>query len=140
MIFGGLGSGKTHLAAAIAHEYRAISGSALFVSVPEMLHYMRRFASSNGSREFDRLFERVMKAQFLVLDDFGEQSNTPWVNENIYQLVNFRYNSQLATVFTVIEGRDRVQERVLSRLMDSRFSTVVYMPKANFRLAGRSKS
>jgi DNA replication protein DnaC len=115
-----------------------------------MLYYMRKFISSSDMRdsrksssqaspELDRIFEQIVKVPFLVVDDIGEQSNSAWVNENLYHLVNYRYNSNLPTVFTLIDGRDKVQEWLLSKLVDQRLSKVVYMPKVDLRVVKEAK-
>ena len=97
LVFMGVtGCGKTHLAAAIVN-YRYQAGKpALFVVVPEFLDHLRSTFSPESKVSYDQLFESVKTAPLLVLDDFGEQSTTPWAKEKLYQVINYRYNAQTA--------------------------------------------
>jgi DNA replication protein DnaC len=113
---GAYGCGKTHLAAAIANE-RARSGEpALFVVVPDLLDHLRSTYSPNSHTSYDKRFDEVRKAPLLILDDLGTQSATPWAEEKLYQLFNYRYNARLATVITMakdIELKPRLKSLIL---------------------------
>ncbi len=101
LVFMGVtGCGKTHLAAAIAN-YRLKEGKPVkFVVVPDLLDHLRSTFSPESQVSYDQLFEEVKNAPLLILDDFGEQSTTPWAQEKLYQVINYRYNARLATVIT----------------------------------------
>jgi DNA replication protein DnaC len=120
LIMGGYGSGKTHLAAAIAN-YRAEQGyPVVFVVVPDLLDYLRAAFNPDSAITLDRRFEEVRTAALLVLDDLGTQSMTPWAREKIYQLFNYRYNARLPTVITSVLVLEEMEDRLRSRLMDRR--------------------
>ena len=128
LVFQGVnGCGKTHLAAAIVN-YRYQAGQpALFVVVPEFLDHLRYTFSPESKVSYDQLFESVKKAPLLVLDDFGEQSTTPWAHEKLYQLINYRYNAQLPTVITSrysLEELEETDSSIASRLSDTKISLV----------------
>jgi DNA replication protein DnaC len=113
---GAYGCGKTHLAAAIANE-RARSGEpALFVVVPDLLDHLRSTYSPNSNTSYDKRFDEVRKSPLLILDDLGTQSATPWAEEKLYQLFNYRYNARLPTVITIakdIELKPRLKSLIL---------------------------
>ena len=92
---GGYGSGKTHLAAAIANYRAGLGDPPLFIMVPDLLDHLRATFSPNSNVAFDRRFDEIRTAPLLVLDDLGTQSMTPWVKEKLYQLFNYRYNAEL---------------------------------------------
>jgi DNA replication protein DnaC len=79
----------------------------------------------------------VKKAPLLVLDDFGEQSTTPWAREKLYQVINYRYNARLATVVTTRFSMDEILEQVESsigsRLSDLKISTVWNITVPDYR-------
>jgi DNA replication protein DnaC len=55
----------------------------------------------------------------LILDDLGSQQSSPWANEKLFQLLNYRYNMGMPTVITANpKGLQGVDERIRSRLMD----------------------
>jgi len=124
IFMGSYGSGKTHLAAAIANYRAGLGDPPLFVMVPDLLDHLRATFSPASNVSFDRRFDEIRTAPLLVLDDLGTQSMTPWVREKLYQLFNYRYNAELPTVITTSDTLDAMDARILSRLLDSRLCTV----------------
>ncbi len=122
VLMGVNGCGKTHLAAAIANERLKASKPVLFVVVPDFLDHLRSTFSPESKVSYDQLFESVKTAPLLILDDFGEQSATPWAQEKLYQVINYRYNARLTTVFTTCCSLDEIEPRISSRLQDPRLS------------------
>ena len=117
---GPYGSGKTHLASAIAN-YRASQGfPVMFVVVPDMLDHLRATFSPNSETSYDRRFDEIRTAPLLILDDMGSQAAKPWVQEKLYQLYNYRYNAELPTVITTADALEEIDPRLRARLMDRR--------------------
>ena len=127
------GCGKTHLAAAIANHLHKAGKSALFIVVPELLDHLRSAFSPDSNVSYDKLFEKVKKAPVLILDDFGEQSATPWAQEKLYQLINYRYNARLATVITTCYNLDEIENRISSRMVDPSLSLVFNILASDYR-------
>lgn len=128
VILGEHGTGKTHLAAAIANYRAGLSLPPLFIVVPDLLDHLRATFNPHSSVTLDRRFEEVRRCPLLILDDLGTQSATPWAREKIYQLFNYRYNAELPTVITMantLEELMRVEPRLASRLLDRRMTRVV---------------
>ncbi len=124
VLLGPYGSGKTHLAAAIAN-FRASDGhSVMFVVVPDLLDHLRATFNPNSTVSYDRRFEELRGAPLLVLDDLGTQAMTPWVREKLYQLFNHRYNAALPTVITSADSLDEIDPRLRSRLLDRRLCRI----------------
>ena len=138
LVFNGVtGCGKTHLAAAIInHRYQAHQ-PALFTVVADFLDHLRSAFGPDSKLSYDQVFEKVKKAPFLVLDDFGEQSTTPWAREKLYQVINYRYNARLSTVVTTRFSMDEILEQVESsigsRLSDIKISTVWNITAPDYR-------
>jgi len=133
ILLGVTGCGKTHLAAAIAN-YRYQAGQpALFIVVPDFLDHLRSTFSPDSKISYDQLFEKVKNAPLLILDDFGEQSTTPWAQEKLYQVINHRYNARLATIITSRCALDEVESRISSRLIDPKISLVLNITAPDYR-------
>jgi DNA replication protein DnaC len=134
LVFQGInGCGKTHLAAAIVN-YRYQHGKpALFVVVPDFLDHLRSTFSPDSKTSYDRLFESVKSTPLLVLDDFGEQTTTPWAQEKLYQVINHRYNARLATVITTSCSLEEIETRVSSRLADPKISVLFNITAPDYR-------
>ena len=81
---------------------------------------LRATFSPHSNTTYDHLFEEVRNASLLILDDYGGQSSTPWAQEKMYQILNFRYNASLPTVITTTKKLDEIEPRLRSRMMDRR--------------------
>jgi DNA replication protein DnaC len=139
VLMGPYGSGKTHLAAAIAN-YRASQGyPVMFVVVPDMLDHLRATFSPSSDTSYDRRFDEIRTAPLLVLDDLGSQAAKPWVQEKLYQLINFRYNAGLPTVITTVDTLDEIDARLQSRLMDKRLVQIAPITAPSYRGTGTRK-
>jgi DNA replication protein DnaC len=110
LLQGGYGCGKTHLAAGIANFAVEMGVPTLFLTVPDLLD-MLRFSYDSEDTTFEERFDEIRNATLLVLDDFGTQNATPWAQEKLFQIVNYRYINKLPLVDTnwlwMIEPRIR---------------------------------
>ena len=139
LFLGGYGCGKTHLAAAIANEQLACGRGVLFVVVPDLLDHLRATFSPSSNVSYDHRFDEIRTAPFLVLDDLGAQSASPWAKEKLHQLFNYRYNAELPTVLTVaVDMLESIDERLRVRLQDERICTICIITAPAFH-GGRSK-
>lgn len=134
VLLGGTARGKTHLAAAIANYRIARGYPVLFVVVPDLLDYLRATFAPDSPVSYDRVFEAIRTAPLLVLDDLGSHSSTPWAEEKLFQLLNFRYNAQLPTVITTNIPMEQHDLRLSSRMLDPRLSFVFAIQAPPFRL------
>ncbi len=127
------GCGKTHLAAAIANYHIQAGKSALFVVVPDFLDHLRSTFSPESKVSYDQYFESVKNAPLLILDDFGEQSTTPWAQEKLYQVINYRYNARLPTVVTMRCTTDEIDAPISSRFVDPKISMIFNIIVPDYR-------
>jgi len=134
LIFHGLnGCGKTHLAAAIGNHRQAEGETVFFVVVPDLLDHLRSSFSPDSKISYDKFFEKIREIPLLILDDFGEQSATPWAQEKLYQLINYRYNARLPMVVTTCLSLDEIETRISSRMVDPRISLVFNIIAPDYR-------
>jgi len=127
------GCGKTHLAVAIAHAFMARGEAAVFAFVPDLFDHLRSAFNPDSRLQYDLLFERVRTAPFLVLDDLDTRAATPWAQEKLYQLLNYRYNAHLPTVITTALPFDALEGRLVSRLLDRRLSVPLEILAPDYR-------
>jgi DNA replication protein DnaC len=134
LIFQGVnGCGKTHLAAAIANYRLAQGKPVFFVVVADLLDHLRSTFSPDSKMSYDEFFEKLKETPLLILDDFGEQSATPWAQEKLYQLINYRYNARLPMVVTTCLSLDEIETRISSRMVDPRISLVFNITAPDYR-------
>jgi DNA replication protein DnaC len=124
LLMGDYGSGKTHLAAAIANSHALRGSPALFVTVPDLLDHLRAAFAPSSASSYDKRFNEVKTAALLILDDLGTESGTPWAREKLYQLFNYRYNARLPTVITTAQPLEAIDQRLVTRLRDKRLCTL----------------
>ncbi len=110
----------------------------MFVVVPDLLDRLRSSYNPQNPQAFDQVFEAVRTAPVLVLDDLGAQTGTPWADEKLFQLVNYRYNACLPTVFTTNLTVADLEARLASRLTDPQVSTILLMGRFDFWGKGSS--
>ena len=107
--------------------------SVLFAVVPDLLDHLRATFDPGSGVAYDDRFNAIRNAQLLVLDDLGTENTTPWAREKLYQIFNHRYNEQLPTVITSNQDFKRIEERVLSRILDTRLTRYLHIDAEDFR-------
>ncbi len=137
------GTGKTHLAAAIANALAECGTPVMFLVVPALFDRLRATFDREAHKKedasdipstFDARFEAIKKVPVLILDDLGTESQTEWVKEKMYLLVNERYNNRLPTVFTTNVNIDsHYPPRLASRLQDCHLTVKATITAADYR-------
>jgi len=129
---GGYGSGKTHLAAAIANFAVEMGITTIFITVPDLLDTLR-FTYQNPDESFEERFEEIRRTPLLIMDDFGTQNATPWAQEKLFQIINFRYINRLPLVVTTNLSLKEIEGRIRSRLADPDLVTRVQITAPDYR-------
>lgn len=118
---GNYGCGKTHLTASIIHRLAEQGIGGVFVVVPELLRAIRRGYNS-PNEDSEKLVSLTEEAPLLVLDDLGAEKPSDWVREQLYVIINRRYENMLPTIVTTNCSTqqlvDRVGQRTVSRLIE----------------------
>ena len=73
----------------------------------------------------------------MVLDDFRTPSISPWAEEKLYQILNYRSNAKLPTIITTgvpihqtsERFKSRFQDPILSKILDLGWDTKDYLVK-----------
>ena len=132
LLTGSFGTGKTHLAAAITHQAVQSGIESMFLTVPDLLDWLRN-SFNGGDLSFEERFDEIRNIPLLVLDDLGTENATPWVREKIFQIINHRYLNRLPTVITTNLDMQRIEERISSRLQDSELVLKVTISAPDYR-------
>lgn len=121
-IYGEAGTGKTHIAWALANEMQTNrSIRSQFWNMPDLLAALRADYSKNPYDK-EHIEEELMEFRgLLLLDDIGAEKVTDWVSETLYRIVNHRYEEMLPTIFTsnlpLAELEERIGDRTVSRIV-----------------------
>lgn len=127
------GSGKTHLAAAIANHCIKSEKVVFFMHVPDLLDDLRSAYAPTSELTYSELYAQVVEAPLLILDGLGAHSSTPWAEEKLQQVINHRFNAELPTVVTTARDLAELDPYIRSRLETGGFSQV-------FRTSGYTHS
>ncbi len=122
--FGGdVGTGKTSLAMLVALAAEGAGRSVAIYPVTRLLAEIKDTYDSQSGGSYMRLFRRLCSVDLLQLDDLGAEKRTEWVLEQLYAIVNERWQDQRSIVITtnitdLDELRDQVGARTVSRLVE----------------------
>jgi DNA replication protein DnaC len=119
---GDTGTGKTTLAMLVSKEALRAGHSVAIYSVPRLLAEIRNTFDSDSDSSYAQLFRKLTAVDLLHLDDLGAEQQTEWVLEQLYSIVNERYEDGKAiTITTNLLGQelsDQIGERTVSRLIE----------------------
>ncbi len=119
-IQGDVGTGKTTLAMLISKAALEAGRSVAIYSLPRLLNLLRESLDSDGGK-LD-LIDRLTAVDLLHVDDLGAEHQTDWVLEQLYSIVNARYEAERAVLATTNLMPDeldaRLGARTVSRLVE----------------------
>lgn len=134
VLMGAPGTGKTHLAAAIANHRLSVGSSVFFAVVPDLLDHLRSAFAPSSEVPYNEMFETIREVEMLILDDLGAQNSTAWATEKLFQLINHRYNYRMPTVITTnVQAFQRLDERIASRLSDPTLARSIHIETSSRR-------
>ena len=98
-LYGDFGVGKSFMVAALAHdlsEKRGVSST--------LLHYpsfVIDVKNAIGDGNVKNLVDEIKQAEVLIFDDIGAEQSTPWVRDEVLQVIlQYRMQEDLPTFFT----------------------------------------
>ena len=97
---GPVGTGKTSLAILVAKAAKDAGRSYAVYPVPRLLAEIKRTFDRDASDTYLGFFRRLCTVDVLVLDDLGAEKQTEWVLEQLYSIVNERWQDRRAIVVT----------------------------------------
>ena len=119
---GDVGTGKTSLAMLISKAAIEAGKSVAIYSVPHLLADIKGTYEGARGDSYLQLFRRLTGVDLLHLDDLGAERRTEWVLEQLYSIVNERWQDQRSIVVTtnlmVDDLREQVGPRTVSRLAE----------------------
>jgi DNA replication protein DnaC len=120
-LFGDVGTGKTSLAMLVSKAALERGKSVAIYSMPRLLSDIKETYEDRSETSYMQLFERLVSVDLLHIDDLGAEKRTEWVLEQLYSIINERWQEQRSVIVTtnlidVDELRDQIGPRTVSRL------------------------
>ncbi|HEY2161509.1 MAG TPA: ATP-binding protein [Solirubrobacteraceae bacterium] len=111
---GPVGTGKTTLAMLVSKAALRAGRSVAIYSLPRLLNEIRD--THRSERSHVELLDRLTAVDLLHIDDVGAERTTDWVLEELYSIVNGRYEDQRSIVITTnILDREALCEQISAR-------------------------
>jgi DNA replication protein DnaC len=137
LLKGDAGCGKTHLSSALARQLIFMGHNVKFIMVPVLLENIRQSYNKKNADGESNLIQELSRVELLVLDDIGsERAPSDWVREQLFILINARYENLKPTVVTTNctgkELSDRLGSRTISRIIET--SQVINIEAGDYRL------
>jgi DNA replication protein DnaC len=123
---GDVGTGKTTLAMLISKAAMQADRAVAIYSLPRLLAQLRDTYQDDAQYSLNELIDRLSAVDLLHVDDVGAEQTSPWVLEQLYTIVNTRYEEGKAILLTTnlvtLQGdealREQIGERTVSRLYE----------------------
>jgi DNA replication protein DnaC len=111
---GPVGTGKTSLAMLVSKAALKGGRSVAIYSLPRLLNEIRD--THRAERSHVDLLDRLTAVDLLHIDDVGAERTNDWVLEELYSIVNARYEEERSIVITTnILDRDALCEQISAR-------------------------
>lgn len=114
-LIGGYGTGKTHLAAAIANQLIQNGTPVICMTMIDLLARIRETFDSRGEGTEAQVMRLYADIPLLIIDDLGSEQPTEWGCTTIFAIINARYEAYMPTIVTSNCGADELVQRMTPR-------------------------
>lgn len=117
-LMGDVGTGKTTLAMLVSKAAAEAGRTVAIYSLPRLLARIRRtYDGEPGEDSYLEFFDRITSVDLLHIDDLGAEKRSDWVLEQLYAIVDERYQSQRSMVVTSNLDPEQLKEQIGSRVV-----------------------
>jgi DNA replication protein DnaC len=122
-LMGDTGTGKTTLAMIVSKAAVEAGRTVAVYSLPRLLARIRRtYDGEAGEDSYLQFFGRLTSVDLLHIDDLGAEKSSDWVLEQLYAIVDERYEAERSMVVTTNLDQSSLEEqigpRTVSRLVE----------------------
>jgi DNA replication protein DnaC len=122
-LFGDPGTGKTTLGMLVSKAALESKHTVAIYSLPKLLARIRQsYDAGPDSDSYMELFRKLTTVDLLHIDDLGAEKRSDWVLEQLYALINERYENERSVLVTTNldepELIEQIGRRTVSRLVE----------------------
>jgi DNA replication protein DnaC len=119
---GGYGVGKSHILCCLVNQALEQGKVAVYLTMAELLENLKRGFDPSSGTEYDELWNLVVDAQVLALDELDRFNHTAWAESILFQVIETRYRAgdTRLTAFAMNCSVGDLPGYVASRMRDSR--------------------
>lgn len=118
VLLGRPGTGKTHLACAIAHQALARGRSALYATVMDVIRAVRGTWRRDADTTEQAMLAKFSAVDVLVLDEVGVQFGTDAERVTLFDVLNRRYLDCRPTILISNETTEGLKKYIGERMFD----------------------
>ena len=111
------GTGKTHLAVAIALQLIGEGISVICKTSYDIFQDIKKSFDIDGVREY-KILEAYKKVDLLIIDDLGKEQCTDWGMSTLYCIINDRYEDMKPTIITTNYNTESLIKALTPKGMD----------------------
>ena len=136
---GDVGTGKTSLAMLVSRAAEQAGRSVAIYPVTRLLSEIKDTYDRETDRSYMSLFRKLCSVDLLHLDDLGAEKRTDWVLEQLYSIVNERWQDERSIVVTTNTTdldvlREEIGSRTVSRLVEICGDRIIQLMGPDLRL------
>lgn len=113
-ITGSFGTGKTHLACAIANQLMVNQIPVICMTMIKLLDRIKKSFNQNlydDVTEYD-ILKTYTEVPLLIIDDLGSEHITEWSMSKIFSIINSRYEANKPIIITTNYGSNELVKRL----------------------------
>lgn len=111
-ITGSYGTGKTHLASAIANQLMHGGVAVICMTMIDLLAKIKNSFDTETQATEAAIMKLYEEIPLLIIDDIGSEQPTEWGSTRIYAIINARYEAYMPTIVTTNYTGDELIRRM----------------------------
>ncbi len=120
LLNGGPGLGKTYLAIAIGWYFLSEGKSVAYYHAQAFINTLIAAMKPGSEQPPQTLIDFAEKVKLLILDDIGAHNDTEYAGAQLDEIINTRYENQMATVLT--SNTLEISPRILDRCREGKIA------------------